>query len=61
MDYKQFLEIYNAGPEATYKLLMSIMDLNALLLKRTEQLEKRVQELETMRNKNSRNSSKPPS
>jgi hypothetical protein len=34
MDYKQFLEIYNAGPEATYKLLMSIMDLNALLLKR---------------------------
>ncbi|MGI6318963.1 MAG: IS66 family transposase [Dethiobacteria bacterium] len=61
MDYKQFLEIYNAGPEATYKLLMSIMDLNALLLKRTEQLEKRVQELEAMRNKNSRNSSKPPS
>lgn len=61
MKYEQFLEIYNAGPEATYKLLMSFMQVNQALTKRAEQLEERVEGLESSVNKNSRNSSKPPS
>jgi len=42
MKYEQFLEIYNAGPEATCKLFMSLMQAYAskLLVKRTEQLKK---------------------
>jgi transposase len=61
MKYEQFLEVYNTGPKATYELFLSILKVNALLLERTEQLEKRVQELEAQLNINNRNSSKPPS
>jgi len=64
MKYEQFLEIYNAGPEATYKLFMSLMQVSQALTKRIEQLEEleeRLEELEARHNKNSRNSSKPPS
>lgn len=59
MKYEQFLEIYNAGPKAAYEFQMSIIKLNALLVERTEQLEKRVQELEAQLNQNSRNSKSP--
>ena len=61
MKYEQFLEIYNAGPQATYKLFMSLMQVNQALIKRTEQLEERLEDLEARLNNNSRNSSKPPS
>jgi len=68
MEYKEFLDVYHAGPEATFKLVSRILEINALLNKQvtllSEQvplLEERVKELEAQRNKNSRNSSKPPS
>ena len=40
MKYEQFLEVYHAGPQATYELLMSIIQINAMLVKRTDELEK---------------------
>ncbi len=61
MKYEQFLEIYGAGPEATYKLVSTLMQVNNALIARTEKLEARVTELEEQTKKNSRNSSKPPS
>ncbi len=61
MKYEQFLELYKEGPEAVYQVLSSVIQLNALLIERTEKLEKRVKELEDRLNKNSKNSSKPPS
>lgn len=61
MNYEQFLEIYHAGPEATYKLFISIVQVNILLSKRTDKLDEQIQGLEDRLNKNSRNSSKPPS
>ena len=61
MNYYQFLSIYNSGPEATYKLLISTMETNIKLSAQLAQLEERVKELEDRLNKNSSNSSKPPS
>ena len=61
MNYEQFLELYNAGPEATYKLVSTLLHVNKTLIERTEKLEARVTELEEKTKKNSRNSSKPPS
>ena len=61
MNYDQFLSIYNSGPEATYRLLFSTMETNIKLSAHLSQLEERVKELEDRLNKNSSNSSKPPS
>lgn len=51
---EEILAIYDRGPEA-------VIDLVTLLAKRTAELEERVRLLERQLNKNSRNSSKPPS
>ncbi len=61
MRYDDFLLIYNAGPEATYKLLMSMMENSLKQNVHLSQLESRVQELEIQTNKNSDNSNKPSS
>ena len=61
MKYEQFLDVYNAGPEATYKLFLSVMETNLRLQAQVAHLEERVKELEDRLNKNSQNSSKPPS
>lgn len=55
--YEQFLELYRAGPEATYKLVSTLLQVNNALIERTEKLEARVTELEEQTKKNSRNSS----
>ena len=51
---EEILAIYDRGPEA-------VIDLVTLQAKRTTELEERVRSLERQLNKNSRNSSKPPS
>lgn len=61
MNYEQFLDIYNAGPEAVYKLLSAIMETNIRLSVQVAIQEERIKELEDRLNKNSRNSNKPPS
>jgi hypothetical protein len=68
MKYEQFLELYNAGPEPVYKLLLSIIETNKALVDKVSSLsqqvalqDERIKELESQLNKNSRNSSKPPS
>ena len=61
MRYDDFLHIYNAGPEATYKLLMSVMENSLKQNIHLSQLESRVQELEIQTKKNSANSNKPSS
>lgn len=61
MKYDDFLLIYNAGPEATYKLLLSMMDTSLKQSARIHQIEEQVEELQQRVNKNSSNSSKPPS
>ena len=68
MKYEQFLEFYNAGPEPVYKLLLSIIETNKVLVDKVSSLsqqvtlqDERIKELESQLNKNSRNSSKPPS
>ena len=61
MKYEQFLEVYHAGPKATYELFMSIIQVNAILVKRTDELDKQIQDVQAKLHKNSRNSSKPPS
>ena len=61
MRYDDFLHIYNAGPEATYKLLISMMENNLKQNAHLSQLESRVQELEARANENSDNSNKPSS
>ncbi len=61
MRYDDFLHIYNAGPEATYKLLMSMMENGLKQNIHLSQLESRVQELEIQTKKNSDNSNKPSS
>lgn len=68
MKYEQFLEFYNAGPEPVYKLLLSIIETNKVLMDKVSSLsqqvaiqDERIKELESQLNKNSRNSSKPPS
>jgi len=59
--YEQFLEIYNAGPEAVYKLLSGVMETNEKLLTTVALQEERIKELESRLGKSSCNSSKPPS
>ncbi len=68
MKYEQFLEFYNAGPETVYKLLLTIIETNKVLMDKVASLQQqvalqdeRIKELESQLNKNSRNSSKPPS
>ncbi len=61
MKYEQFLELYNMGPGPVYKLLLSIIETNKALVDKVPSLEERIKELEDQLNKNSRNSSKPPS
>lgn len=68
MKYEQFLEFYNAGPEPVYKLMLSIIETNKVLMDKVTSLsqqvalqDERIKELESQLNKNSRNSSKPPS
>ncbi len=68
MEYKEFLDIYYAGPETTFKLFLRVIETNTLLVKQVELLsnqvkfqEERIKELEARLNKNSGNSSKPPS
>jgi hypothetical protein len=58
MRYDDFLHIYNAGPEATYKLLMSMMENGLKQNIHLSQLESRVKELEIQTKKNSDNSNK---
>jgi len=61
MKYDDFLSIYNAGPEATYKLLLAVMESSLKQSARLHQVEEQVQELQQRVNKNSSNSNKPPS
>ncbi len=61
MKYDHFLIIYGAGSEANYQLLLSTTETNLKLAAQLVQSEERVKELEERLNKNSRNSSKPPS
>jgi len=58
---KEIQDLYNAGPEAVGEVINSLIDIiNAQQLEIIE-LKKRVKKLEEQVNKNSRNSSKPPS
>jgi transposase len=68
MEYKDFLDIYYGGPETTFKLFLRAIETNALLAKQVRLLsekvtlqEERIKELSARLNKNSGNSSKPPS
>jgi transposase len=61
MRYDDFLLVYNAGPEATYKLLLSIMENSLKQSAQISRLENRVKELEERANRNSQNSNKPSS
>jgi transposase len=61
LNHEQFLDIYNAGPEAVYKLLSAIMETNIRLSVQVSIQEERIKELESRLNKSSRNSNKPPS
>ncbi len=61
MKYNDYLLIYNAGPEATYKLLLSMMESSLKQSAGLHQLEEQVEELQQRVHKNSSNSNKPPS
>ena len=68
MKYEQFLEIYQAGPEAVYQLVSGIIETKMMFMDKVASLsqqvalqEERIKELEAQFKKNSRNSSKPPS
>ena len=68
MKYEHFLLLIQNNPEEAYKLFVSMSETINLLMKQidsykiqVEKLEARVKELEAQINKNSRNSSKPPS
>jgi len=58
---EEILAIYDRGPEAVIDLVESLYAIIILQAKRTAELEERVRSLERQLNKNSRNSSKPPS
>lgn len=62
MKYEQFLEFYNTGPESVYKLMLSIIETNKVLMDKVSSLsqqvalqDERIKELESQLNKNSRN------
>ena len=54
-------EDFQATPEPVRRYIIQLEDIVIKLLKETEDLKKRVTELENRLNKNSQNSSKPPS
>jgi transposase len=58
---EEILAIYDRGPEAVVTLVEGLYAIIILQAKRTAELEERVRSLERQLNKNSRNSSKPPS
>jgi transposase len=58
---EEILAIYDRGPEAVIDLVESLYAIIILQAKRTSELEERVRSLERQLNKNSSNSSKPPS
>lgn len=58
---EEILGIYDRGPEAVIDLVESLYAIIILQEKRIAELEERVRSLERQLNKNSRNSSKPPS
>ena len=58
---EQILKIYDQGPEAIVQLVLSMQDMiNELAAKAADQ-EERIKRLEAIINKDSHNSSKPPS
>lgn len=58
---KQIRAVYDQGPEAVEDLVLSLVDSINQLIDISEKQEKRIKKLEDQINKNSRNSSKPPS
>jgi len=58
---KQIRAVYDQGPEAVEDLVLSLVDSINQLIDISEKQEKRIKKLEAQINKNSRNSSKPPS
>ena len=58
---KQIRAVYDQGPEAVEDLVLSLVDSINQLIDISEKQEKRIKRLEAQINKNSRNSSKPPS
>ena len=58
---KQIRAVYDQGPEAVENLVLSLVDSINQLIDISEKQEKRIKKLEAQINKNSRNSSKPPS
>ncbi len=58
---KQIRAVYDQGPEAVEDLVLSLVDSINHLIDISEKQEKRIKKLESQINKNSRNSSKPPS
>ena len=61
MNYKQFLTIYNQGPEEVYRLFKEYEKRIQSLGGKLEVISKRVSTLEFQTKKNSTNSHKPPS
>jgi len=59
MRYNDFLLVYNAGPEATYKLLLSIMENSLKQSAQLSHLEDRIEDIEERANRNSQKSNKP--
>ncbi len=58
---EEIREIYDQGPEAVESLVLSLVDTINMLIDRVEAQDVRIKKLEDQINKNSRNSSKPPS
>ena len=58
---KQIRAVYDQGPEAVEDLVLSLVNSINQLIDISEKQEKRIKKLEAQINKNSRNSSKPPS
>ena len=61
MKREEILATYEAGPEAVIKLVNTLMATITELKEQITALQERVKALEDQLNKNSRNSSKPPS
>ena len=58
---EQVRDVYDQGPEAVETLVFSLVDTINYLIDKVEEQDKRIKKLEDQINKNSRNSSKPPS
>lgn len=61
MNYKQFLDIYNQGPEAVYRLIQTYEKRIESLEGQLQMITNRISTLEFQSKKNSTNSHKPPS